>query len=315
MENSGLILAHRLYAEHGKVLLERRLPSLFSQMACGLVGEGSECFGFDDEFSRDHDWGPAFCMWLPQDMVAEARLRVNAVLSDLPQAFEGFPVRLHHPDPQGRIGVLGIESFYARFTGLPTLPQHWHEWRAIPEPFLAVCTNGAVFDDALGVFSTHREHLLDFYPRDVWLKKLAARCAGLAQTGQYNLPRTLQRHDTVTVALTVARATEQVISLIFLLNRRYMPFYKWAFRALSDLPILGKTVAEQLKQLMEKHTKTTRQAESVCETIEHICSLVVSELQRQDLSHEQDTWLMEHATIIQSQIETKELRTMPVLSE
>ena len=60
----GLELAKRLYEERARKLFENELPDLIPQMAVGLVGEGSECFGFDDEISRDHDWGPAFCIWL-----------------------------------------------------------------------------------------------------------------------------------------------------------------------------------------------------------------------------------------------------------
>ena len=32
------------------------------KIAVGFVGEGSERFGFDDVYSRDHDFGPGFCM-------------------------------------------------------------------------------------------------------------------------------------------------------------------------------------------------------------------------------------------------------------
>ena len=56
----GLELSRLYYEQTGRPALEDRFPELLPQMAFGLAGEGSECFGFDDEFSRDHDWGPGF---------------------------------------------------------------------------------------------------------------------------------------------------------------------------------------------------------------------------------------------------------------
>ena len=113
----------------------------------------------------------------------------------------------------------------------------------MPEQFLAVSTNGAVFSDRLGAFTAFREALLGFYPEDVRLKKIAARCMGMAQAGQYNLLRSLKRGETATAMLAAARFSEQAISMTFLLNKRYMPFYKWAHRGVEQLPILGKETA------------------------------------------------------------------------
>ena len=61
---NGLALSRSFYETIGKPALEQQFPALMSRMAIGLAGEGSECLGFDDELSRDHDWGPAFCIWL-----------------------------------------------------------------------------------------------------------------------------------------------------------------------------------------------------------------------------------------------------------
>ena len=47
----GLELAKRYYEEVGRPMLERDFPELLPRLAAGLVGEGSECLGFDDELS------------------------------------------------------------------------------------------------------------------------------------------------------------------------------------------------------------------------------------------------------------------------
>ena len=62
---NGIELARAFYLECGKPMLEEQFPQLKDRIATGLVGSGSECFGFDDEISRDHDFEPGFCIFLP----------------------------------------------------------------------------------------------------------------------------------------------------------------------------------------------------------------------------------------------------------
>lgn len=312
----GLELSRRFYSECALPLFQKELPEALEHTAFGLVGEGSECFGFDDAFSRDHDWGPAFCLWLSEGEIPVWEERLEAVLSLLPSTFLGFETRMSPERRIGRVGVLGIETFYARFIGLPHPPQSWRHWRAIPEPFLAVCTNGSVFSDIPGVFSAFRKTLLDFYPEDVRLKKMAARCMGMAQAGQYNLPRSLKRGESTAAMLAAARFAEQALSLVFLLNRRYMPFYKWATRAVRELPILGAVAHAQIVRLAELHWPAgPKVAEEATEVVEVLCSAVADSLRTFGLSEAQDDWLLEHGPEIQARIQLPELRALPVLVE
>ena len=70
---NGLELSERFYLECGKPMLEEQFPALLPYLAAGLLGSGSECAGFDDETSRDHDFEPGFCLFLPGEDLIDRR--------------------------------------------------------------------------------------------------------------------------------------------------------------------------------------------------------------------------------------------------
>jgi len=308
---NGLPLAREFHAACLPILREH-IPDVMARAATGLVGEGSECFGCDDAASRDHDFGPGFCLWLPREELCAALPRVEAALARLPREFNGFPSRL---DPQrrcGRVGPLAIEDFYAFFTGLKESPAGWRDWLRIPEFQLAACTNGEVFADGCGEFTRRREQLLAGYPRDVRLKKMAARCMVMAQAGQYNLPRSLERGDGIAAMLAAARFAEAALSLTFLCNGRFMPFYKWAGKLAGGLPVLGSSLAAALAVLAE----TPLAGESglrAQEAVEGFCHAVAAHLRAVGLSNEPGDWLWAHGPRILCHVEEPELRRMDLL--
>ena len=73
----GLDLAREFYAVCRPVL-QAELGGIMDMAAVGLVGEGSECFGCDDAESQDHDFGPAFCLWLPREVLLAEQSRIEA---------------------------------------------------------------------------------------------------------------------------------------------------------------------------------------------------------------------------------------------
>ncbi|MFT3959008.1 MAG: DUF4037 domain-containing protein [Desulfovibrio sp.] len=307
----GLNLAREFYAACLPAL-RAEIPDIMDVAAAGLVGEGSECFGCDDAESRDHDFGPAFCLWLPRQILRAELPRIEAAFARLPREFQGFESRLAPERRQGRVGPLPIEDFYAFFTGQEDVPATWQQWLAIPEHQLAACTNGQVFEDRGGEFTRRRDALLACYPRDVLLKKMAARCMIMAQAGQYNLPRSLKRNDSVAAMLATARFAEAALSFVFLCNRRYMPFYKWAGKLAATLPVLGPQLARALSLVAQTPTNQEHGAQIVA-AVEEFCGMAAAHLRAVDLSRASGNWLWEHGPQILRHVEEPALLHMDML--
>ncbi|MEG0365843.1 MAG: tetratricopeptide repeat protein, partial [Coprobacillus sp.] len=89
-QSFGLKLSRDYYYEIGKPMLEAKFSKYLPYMAIGLVGMGSECLGYDDKLSQDHDFGPGFCIWLPKEVYETIGQSLQVAYNQLPQEFQGY---------------------------------------------------------------------------------------------------------------------------------------------------------------------------------------------------------------------------------
>ena len=305
---NGMDLSRDYFKTEGLPMLERDFPHLLPRLAIGLVGEGSHCFGFDDEFSRDHDWGPGFCIWMSDDDFIQHSEQLQSAYEGLPGRFKGWQTPAPGSDGARRLGVHRISDFFRNFLGLDHPPRTIGEWFSLPQENIAICVNGEVFWDQKGEFSAFRKALSDFYPEDIRLKKLSAACAVAAQAGQYNYGRCLGRGESAAALRALSAFTEQASASLFLLHRRYMPFYKWSNRALSTLSALGEDVSNILNKMAESDLA------SAGKHIEAVCSLIAAALREHNLTTTSDNFLLAHAVEIQSKIQHPGLKKLHIMS-
>jgi hypothetical protein len=299
----GLELSENYFRDLGLPMIKEKFAHYADRIAAGLVGDGSECLGFDDEISQDHDWGPSFCIWLTAEDFNTIGRALQEEIRNLPQSYGGFSPRKVSDWGAGRVGVLEISQFYCNFIGQNTIPSQLQDWLFIPEDALATCTNGKVFCDPLGEFSRWRERLLEFYPEDIRLKKMASRCMTIAQSGQYNFQRCIQRKEYFAAQYAETKFCADVISMIFLLNRRYTPFNKWMHRALKDLLLLGRIIHQKITEIV-----TSKDYDRKFALIEEISRIIIDELRNQELSDSKSGFLLDHGPQIQNKIKDEQLR-------
>ena len=300
----GLEEAKALYIEHGKSAIRSAFPDLEDRIAVGLAGHGSECFGYDDAFSRDHDFEPGFCLWLTD----EDDLFFGPRLSRVYREIVGSSAQLKSALGEKKLGVLRISDFYRRYTGCGGAPETPEHWLALPSHALAEATNGEVWRDDSGIFTAVRNTLLHGMPEDVWLKKIAARAVEMAQTGQYNYRRCLLHGEPGAAQLSLASFVRAACSMVFLLNRVHEPYYKWAFRAMRDLDKLFSLEEALTFLLLGENDSDLKEA-----VAEDICAQVIAEMQTQGISESTSSYLEPHAFSVQAHIRSQALRSMHIM--
>lgn len=247
------------------------------------------------------------------DQAQEALRQALERFASLPGSFLGFPERSKSELSVDRVGVMATSSFYYRYIGLRQAPRTLMEWRRIPESYLAVVTNGEVFVDEWGEFSKIRSELMAFYPEDIRIKKIVSRAAIMAQAGQYNYARCIKRREYVAAQCALHEFTTAAFSMLYLLNRKYAPFYKWAHRGIRRLPVLSETY-DLFSALCRDYggEDVYRMREDIIETI---CTLVIEELKRQKLTDLDDVYLQNHCCAMMQRIEDDDIRKLHILAE
>ncbi len=302
----GLELSRAFYLEYGKSMLEQEFSSLLPHIAVGLVGAGSECLGFDDEISHDHDFEPGFAIFLPDETVVDraTAFRLERAYAALPKEFMGFKRSRLSPTGGARHGVIRLSDFLTEKTGAPDGNLSLRDFLYLPEQALLEVANGALFHDGNGMFSAVR-HRLSYLPEDVRRKKMAGVLLLMGQAGEYNLPRALSRADTAAAQLSAVEFVKNAFHFIFLLNEKYLPYYKWQFRAMQTLPTLSH-LADPLLSLIS--------APASADTVAQVASFFTAALVEAGMITKETASLEECAYTVNGTISDHTLRNLHILA-
>jgi len=257
----GLELSEQFYWQVVSPLIARRFPWLQERYAAGLIGYGSDVLGYDDEISRDHEWGPRGHIWLSTADYSRYARRLDRILhEELPLEFLGFKTRfvVDHglqalvPAPEGQTGthhhvaITTVPRYLRIQFGLRRLPPTVLDWICLPEQKLLELTRGKVFYDPVGEISAVRQAFA-YLPDDVWRFKLqyAWEAVDSVDVAMLNAAR----GDTLSARINLNKLVESIVRIVFLLNRRYCPGSpKWLSREFYALPRLAREIGPRLEE-------------------------------------------------------------------
>jgi hypothetical protein len=256
----GIELSRLFYRTVVRPWLDKTFPGL--RHDAGIFGYGSELLGFDDDMSRDHNWGPRVQLVVTEtDFSVYAEAIVEGFGEAKPPTFLGEPIgyrsRPHPPIvAKDALGCPdhGVEVFTAggilrtRLALDPGAPLDALTWLSFPEQRLLELTAGEVFHHGLGDLARLRE-TFERCPRDVVLYKLAAQWRRIADEQAF-VGRAGYVGDDVGSRIVASRLARDIMRIGFLLEGRYQPYAKWfgsAFARLACAETLSPLLAASLE--------------------------------------------------------------------
>lgn len=309
----GIEISKSYFEEYGRPMLEKDFSDILPYLCVGMVGSGSDCYGFDDEISRDHDFEPGFCIFIPNEDVVDRRKEflLERAYAKLPKEFMGLKRSLVSPVGGRRNGVIRISDFYLNKIGSADGKLSILDWLTISESYLFEATNGEIFFDNYGEFSDIRNRIMNM-PEDIRLKKLAGNMLLMAQSGQYNYGRCLSHGETGAAQLAVIEFVNAAMKTVFLLNKKYMPYYKWSFRAMRDLKLFS-TFSDSFEYLLTSENDSVT-AQTKTDVIEDIASMIIGYLIDNEMTKAICGDLEKHAYSVNDSISDPNIRNMNIFT-
>ncbi len=310
---NGMELSQAYYEKYGAPMIHEQFPEYEEIIAAALTGSGSECYGYDDEISRDHDFEPGFCLFIPGEDIVDRRTAflLERAYAKLPAEFEGFVRAKMSPVGGHRHGVFRLSEFFMEKVGRPPEELTVTDWLRLPSSALAEAVNGRVFRDDAGLLTDCRDTLRNM-PEDIRKKRLAAHLLLMAQSGQYNYLRCLKHGETGAAQLAAGEFAAHAAETFFLLHRAYAPYYKWRFRALRALPE-GEELARTLEWLLSTGNEPPLDQDKYY-AMEGIAAEFISLLQDQELTKAVCGDLEKHAYSVNDGIRDSSIRNLHILS-
>ncbi len=276
----GLELSRRFYNEAVRPILDSHFPNLLH--AAAHIGMGSDMLGFDTEMSTDHSWGPSVSIFLKdQDIHLAPDIR-EVMGRNLPHLFYGYSVnfedvpdepgnRIMKPTAEGfvnhQVFVTTVRAFFKQHLEYDVdQPPEAADWLTFPSQRLRSVTSGAVHHDGVGDLTSLRERF-SYYPHDVWLYLLAAGWQRIGQE-EHLMPRAGYVGDELGSAIIGSRLVRDIMSLCFLMEKRYAPYPKWFGTAFNQLAC-AKDVSPALWRAQRAETWQEREA-ALCEAYEFV---------------------------------------------
>jgi hypothetical protein len=238
--------------------------------AAGRLGSGSEVLGFDDDMSRDHDFGLRVNLLVPPGVTRQIDAYLDAVLPDV---FDGFPTRFAttwDPRVRHRVQVDDVRTFVASRTGISVAePLSVPDWLSLTGQAVLEVTAGPVFADTAGDLTSARRRL-DWYPDDLWAYVVATDWARIAQELPF-VGRTADRGDDLGSRVIASRLVSVASHLAHLLERRWPPYAKWAGTSLTRLPS-AKAAATPLLRAVDVRDWRSRE-QGLVDALRILCRL------------------------------------------
>ena len=309
---NGFELSKLFFEEYGRDMIENEFAGYREKIAVGLVGQGSERYGFDDEHSRDHDFCAGFCIFVDDKTEKEIGFELMTAYRKLPKEFMGVRTREHTRSGKSRYGVVTYDSLFVPLVGKNYRNLSASDYLYTPQNYFADATNGAVFYDPSGEFTGIYNGIKNGMPEDVRLKKISANAAMMAQSGQYNYARCLSHGEQGAAIFALCEFVKSSSALVYLLNRKFMPYYKWMLKGMQELDVLGN-LSDSLEFLL-----TADNDSGTCctksEIIEDVSAKVIEQLKKEGLSESESDFLEEHAVNVASEIADVNIRNLHLLS-